>query len=191
MYKVFKRIADVLLAISLLLPVGVFLGLYYPIGKWYFKDVFFYQERVGLDEKTFVIVKLKTMRSADDADSRGRLGKLLRQFSLDELPQLINILRGDMSFVGPRPLLVEYLPLYSERQKLRHKVLPGVTGLAQVTGRNAISWTAKFEKDIYYIENQSFLLDVKILLRTAYKVFRVGDVDAHPHVTMEKFNGKN
>jgi undecaprenyl phosphate N,N'-diacetylbacillosamine 1-phosphate transferase len=191
MYRIFKRVADVLLAISLLLPVGIFLGLYFPLGKWYFKDVFFKQNRVGLNNESFVILKLKTMRREDEADSRGRLGKFLRQFSLDELPQLINILLGDMSFVGPRPLLLEYLPLYTEEQKTRHTVLPGVTGLAQVSGRNAISWTAKFEKDIFYVKNQSFLLDVKILLLTVGKVFRVTEVDAQAGVTMEKFNGRN
>lgn len=126
-----------------------------------------------------------------DFDRVTPLGKVIRQLSLDELPQLINVLKGQMSFVGPRPLLPEYLPLYTEEQNKRHQVKPGITGWAQVNGRNALSWQEKFKLDVYYKENQSFVLDLKILIKTLGKVILPKDINAGEQLTMEPFNGKN
>ena len=160
---------------------------------------FFSQVRPGLKEKLFTIYKLKTMR--DIRDDQGvllpdnqritPLGKIIRKLSLDELPQFWNVLKGDMSFVGPRPLLPEYLPLYNKKQKNRHNLKPGITGWAQVKGRNTISWQQKFEYDLWYIENQSFILDLKILLFTVGKIFKTQEVNASGLNTMERFNGNN
>ena len=159
----------------------------------------FVQKRPGYHQKIFSIYKFKTMR--DTKDEKGallpdfervtRLGKIIRQLSLDELPQLINVLKGQMSFVGPRPLLPEYLPLYSVEQNKRHQVKPGITGWAQVNGRNALSWQEKFNLDVYYRENQSFVLDLKILIKTVGKIILPKDVNAGEQITMERFNGKN
>ena len=159
----------------------------------------FSQVRPGLKEKPFTIYKLKTMQ--DTRDDQGvllpdnqritPLGKIIRKLSLDELPQFWNVLKGDMSFVGPRPLLPEYLPLYNKKQKNRHNLKPGITGLAQVKGRNTISWQLKFEYDLWYIENQSFILDLKILLFTVGKIFKTQEVNASGLNTMERFNGNN
>ncbi len=159
----------------------------------------FSQVRPGLKEKLFTIYKLKTMQ--DTRDDQGvllpdnqritPLGKIIRKLSLDELPQFWNVLKGDMSFVGPRPLLPEYLPLYSKEQQKRHLAKPGITGWAQVNGRNAISWKQKFEYDLCYIKHQSFILDIKILGMTLTKVFTTNDVNATGQITMEPFNGKN
>ncbi|HIH2161411.1 TPA: undecaprenyl phosphate N,N'-diacetylbacillosamine 1-phosphate transferase [Campylobacter jejuni] len=197
--KVFKRIFDFILALVLLVlfsPVILITALLLKITQG---GVIFTQNRPGLDEKIFKIYKFKTM--SDERDEKGELlsdelrlkafGKIVRSLSLDELLQLFNVLKGDMSFVGPRPLLVEYLSLYNEEQKLRHKVRPGVTGLAQVNGRNAISWQKKFELDVYYVKNISFLLDLKIMFLTALKVLKRSGVSKEGHVTTEKFNGKN
>lgn len=158
---------------------------------------FFYQLRPGKDAKIFKIVKLKTMN--DKVDAQGnllpdavrltRVGKFVRKTSLDELPQLINVLKGDMSIVGPRPLLPEYLPLYNEFQKKRHLVKPGITGWAQVNGRNAISWTKKFELDVWYVTHQSFLLDIKILLKTIQKVVGSKDINTAGEATTTHFTG--
>ena len=160
---------------------------------------FFSQVRPGLKEKLFTIYKLKTMQ--DTRDDQGvllpdnhritPLGKIIRKLSLDELPQFWNVLKGDMSFVGPRPLLPEYLPLYNKKQKNRHNLKPGITGWAQVKGRNTISWQKKFEYDLWYIENQSFILDLKILLFTVGKIFKTQEVNASGLNTMERFNGNN
>ena len=160
---------------------------------------FFSQVRLGLKEKPFTIYKLKTMQ--DTRDDQGvllpdnqritPLGKIIRKLSLDELPQFWNVLKGDMSIVGPRPLLPEYLPLYNKKQKNRHNLKPGITGLAQVKGRNTISWQQKFEYDLWYIENQSFILDLKILLFTVGKIFKTQEVNASDLNTMEQFNGNN
>ena len=160
---------------------------------------FFSQVRPGLKEKPFTIYKLKTMQ--DTRDDQGvllsdnqritPLGKIIRKLSLDELPQFWNVLKGDMSFVGPRPLLPEYLPLYNKKQKNRHNLKPGITGWAQVNGRNTISWQQKFEYDLWYIENQSFILDLKILLFTVGKIFKTQEVNASGLNTMERFNGNN
>ena len=159
----------------------------------------FSQVRPGLKEKPFTIYKLKTMQ--DTRDDQGvllpdnqritPLGKIIRKLSLDELPQFWNVLKGDMSFVGPRPLLPEYLPLYNKNQKNRHNLKPGITGWAQVKGRNTISWQQKFEYDLWYIENQSFILDLKILLFTVGKIFKTQEVNASGLNTMERFNGNN
>lgn len=197
--KVFKRIFDFILALVLLVlfsPVILITALLLKITQG---SVIFAQNRPGLDEKIFKIYKFKTM--SDERDEKGELlsdelrlkafGKIVRSLSLDELLQLFNVLKGDMSFVGPRPLLVEYLSLYNEEQKLRHKVRPGITGWAQVNGRNAISWQKKFELDVYYVKNISFLLDLKIMFLTALKVLKRSGVSKEGHVTTEKFNGKN
>lgn len=197
--KVFKRIFDFVLALVLLVlfsPVILITALLLKLTQG---SVIFTQNRPGLDEKIFKIYKFKTM--SDERDEKGELlsdelrlkafGKIVRSLSLDELLQLFNVLKGDMSFVGPRPLLVEYLPLYNEEQKLRHKVRPGITGWAQVNGRNAISWQKKFEFDVYYVKNISFLLDLKIMFLTALKVLKRSGVSKEGHVTTEKFNGKN
>jgi len=159
--------------------------------------LFFRQERPGYKKSIFSIYKFRTM--TDEVDEEGKLledeqrlkgiGKLIRSTSMDELPQLLNVLRGDMSFVGPRPLLVEYLPLYSVQQARRHEVKPGITGWAQVNGRNTISWEEKFEHDVWYVENQSFLLDMKILWMTFLKVLKRSDVSSNTSVSMEKFEG--
>lgn len=161
--------------------------------------VLFRQVRPGKDEKLFSIYKFRTMSS--ETDREGNLlpdhmrlkgtGKFIRSTSLDELPQLFNVLKGEMSFIGPRPLLVEYLPLYTSEQKHRHDVLPGITGWAQVNGRNAISWKKKFELDLEYVEHIGFWFDLKIILMTLKKVFIREGVSQEGHVTMEKFNGNN
>ncbi|EAH6859739.1 undecaprenyl phosphate N,N'-diacetylbacillosamine 1-phosphate transferase [Campylobacter coli] len=197
--KWIKRIFDFVLALFLLVlfsPLILITALLLKITQG---SVIFTQNRPGLNEKNFKIYKFKTM--SDERDEKGELlsdelrlkafGKIVRSLSLDELLQLFNVLKGDMSFVGPRPLLVEYLPLYNEEQKLRHKVRPGITGWAQVNGRNAISWQKKFELDVYYVKNISFLLDLKIMFLTALKVLKRSGVSKEGHVTTEKFNGKN
>ena len=158
---------------------------------------FFTQERPGKDGKIFKVIKYKTM--TDERDENGELlpdeirltafGKKLRSTSLDELPELLNILKGDMSFIGPRPLLVRYLPLYNERQSHRHDVRPGITGYAQVNGRNAISWEEKFEKDIWYVEHISILTDVKVLFKTVAVVFKREGISSETAATMEEFRG--
>jgi len=158
---------------------------------------FFFQFRPGKDERIFRVIKFKTMN--DRQDEKGVLlpdcerltviGRIVRQTSLDELPQLLNVIKGDMSLIGPRPLLVEYLPLYNDRQKLRHKVRPGITGWAQVNGRNAIGWQEKFVFDIWYVEHISFRLDLKIFLLTLKKVFIKEGITSETSSTMEKFTG--
>jgi len=161
------------------------------------RPILFRQQRPGYKEKIFGIYKFRTMTNEKDADGNllpdeQRLigiGKFIRSASLDELPQLFNVLKGDMSFVGPRPLLIEYLDLYNNEQKRRHDVKSGITGWAQVNGRNAISWEQKFEYDVWYVENQSFLLDIKILWLTFLKVVKRSDISSDTAVTMEKFEG--
>jgi undecaprenyl phosphate N,N'-diacetylbacillosamine 1-phosphate transferase len=159
--------------------------------------VFFFQQRPGLNSKSFKIVKFKTMRDAFDNDGvplpddvrLTRFGSIIRSASLDELLQLINVLRGDMSLVGPRPLLMQYLSRYNTEQAKRHNVKPGITGWAQVNGRNAISWEQKFKFDVEYVEKQSFALDLKILWMTFLNVLQRKDVSADGHVSMEEFKG--
>lgn len=159
--------------------------------------VLFKQQRPGFNEKPFYVYKFRSM--TDERDANGELlpddvrltsfGKVVRKLSLDELPQLLNVLKGDMSFVGPRPLLMEYLPLYNKRQARRHDARPGITGWAQVNGRNAISWEEKFELDVWYVENWSFWLDIKILFMTVLKVFKSEGISQDGQATMTKFEG--
>ncbi len=161
--------------------------------------VFFVQDRPGKGGKIFQILKFKTMRDAwdeegkmlPDAQRMTKVGSIVRKLSIDELPQLMNVLKGDMSLIGPRPLLVEYLPLYSAEQMRRHDMRPGITGWAQVNGRNAISHTQKFEYDVWYVDNISIALDWKILVMTVGKVFKASGISTEGRVTAEKFNGKN
>ncbi len=160
-------------------------------------SVWFMQERPGKDGRLFHVIKFKTMN--DQRNEKGELlsdeqrltwiGALIRKTSLDELPQLINVLKGDMSMVGPRPLLTEYLPLYSEEQRRRHEVKPGITGWAQVNGRNSVEWKRRFEYDVYYVDHQSFGFDLKILFLTVLKVFKAEGISSGTSVTMEKFRG--
>lgn len=201
MYKKYiKTIFDfsiAFVAFFFLLPIFVIVlvGLYLAnAGK-----PFFFQLRPGIYEKTFKIIKFKTMN--DKKDSEGNLlpdkyrltniGQIVRKTSLDELPQLINVLKGDMSLIGPRPLLPKYLPLYNETQKRRHQVKPGITGWAQVNGRNTISWQQKFEYDIWYVENVSFLLDCKIVFLTIKKVFKREGITSENSASTEAFLGNN
>ena len=193
-----KLLFDKILALFLIV---LFLPIYIIVGLliWWKMDrpIFFKQKRPGYREKIFDIYKFRTMTNEKDADGNllpdeQRLvgvGKFIRSTSLDELPQLFNVLKGDMSFVGPRPLLIEYLPLYNDKQKRRHDVRPGITGWAQVNGRNAISWKEKFDLDVWYVEHQSFWLDMKILWMTFLKVVKRSDISSSSSVTMEKFKG--
>ena len=159
--------------------------------------VFFLQSRPGFHEKIFKVIKFKTMNDKKDKDGNllpdsrrlTGLGKFIRKTSLDEIPQLLNVIRGDMSLIGPRPLLVEYLSLYSEVQKKRHNVKPGITGWAQVNGRNAISWSQKFEYDVWYIDHLSFALDVRIFFLTIKKIFKSEGINSATAATMERFTG--
>lgn len=158
---------------------------------------FFYQKRPGKKEKIFTIIKFKTMNDKrginghllPDTERLTAVGNFVRKTSLDELPQLLNVLKGNMSFVGPRPLLPDYLPLYNDKQRKRHKIKPGITGWAQVNGRNAISWEQKFEYDVWYVAHQSFALDLKILFKTVQKVFRSEGIAQEGQVTGERFTG--
>tara|TARA_B100000787_G_C16159711_1_gene280777 strand:- start:25 stop:621 length:597 start_codon:yes stop_codon:yes gene_type:complete len=195
-----KRIFDVvssLIFLFLLLPIMVFIALlvYLNIGK----PILFRQTRPGLNSSPFNIIKFTTMTNIfdekgnllDDEKRLTNFGKFLRSTSLDELPELWNVLKGDMSFVGPRPLLMEYLPLYSPLQLRRHEVRPGITGWAQINGRNAISWDEKFILDIWYVDNISFWLDIKILFITFKKVIMRKDISNEGMATMSKFEGSN
>ncbi|MFC0605719.1 sugar transferase [Winogradskyella pulchriflava] len=193
-----KRIADFfaaligLLIVSPLLIILIIVMSIYNNGK-----PFFYQTRTGKNGKLFTIIKLKTMTDKKDSDGNllpvaeriTKVGDFCRKFSLDEIPQLFNILKGDMSLVGPRPLLPKYLPLYTERQNRRHEVTPGITGWAQVNGRNTISWEQKFEYDVHYVDNQSFLLDLKIIFMTIDKVLNRKDVYYSDNDDMPIFTG--
>lgn len=189
-----------LIALILLSPVFIATIIFlYFANKNGWKGVFFVQPRPGKNEKIFNALKFKTM--TDERDSNGNLlpdskrltkvGRFIRSTSIDELPQLINILKGDMAFIGPRPLLVQYLPLYSEEQHHRHDVLPGMSGWAQVNGRNNISWTKKFELDIYYVRHIGLFMDIRVFFTTIKKVFLRDDINQNGNVTMEIFNGKN
>lgn len=201
MYKnLFKRVLDffaALIGLILLSPILVFviIGLFFANGG----KPFFYQRRPGKNERIFSIVKFKTMndkRGGDgqllsDAERLTAVGAFVRKTSLDEIPQLINVLKGDMSLIGPRPLLPQYLPLYNSTQQRRHEVKPGITGWAQVNGRNAISWQQKFEYDVWYVDQLSFKLDVKIFFLTIKKVFFREGISQEGQVTAEAFNGNN
>jgi undecaprenyl phosphate N,N'-diacetylbacillosamine 1-phosphate transferase len=195
-----KRLFDLIMALAALL-VALPIMLLITIGLTFANKgkVFFLQERPGWKERRFVVIKFKTM--TDDRDAAGNLlpdskrltglGRFIRKTSLDELPQLINVVKGDMSLVGPRPLLFKYIPLYSAEQRRRHDVRPGITGWAQVNGRNRIDWKQKFEYDIYYIEHLSFALDVKILWMTIMKVIRREGINQSEEQPMRPFNGNN
>ncbi|MFC6040244.1 sugar transferase [Paenisporosarcina macmurdoensis] len=196
MKRTFDLIAS-LLALVMLSPIIVITALF--VKKKIGSPVLFKQERPGLNGNLFYVYKFRSM--TDERDAKGHLipdyirltaiGKTLRKYSLDELPQLLNVTKGDMSFVGPRPLLFEYLHLYSNRQAKRHEVRPGITGWAQVNGRNAISWEQKFEYDVWYVENQSFWLDIKILFMTILKVIKSEGITQDGQATMEKYAGNN
>ena len=200
MSKFFKRLFDIVASASGLIFLSpVFLILIYLIRKNLGAPVFFTQERPGKDGKPFKMIKFRSMRDAVDKDGNPlpdseRLtpfGKKLRAASLDELPELWNVLKGDMSLVGPRPLLMSYLPLYNEFQNRRHEMRPGVTGWAQVNGRNALSWDEKFAHDIWYIDHYSFWLDMKILFLTVKKVFIKEGISAEGEATMPYFTGND
>ncbi len=193
-----KRIFDIIISIVggiVLAPVILALSfaIFFKMGR----PILFRQPRPGLNGKPFVLLKFRTMRDLrdvngallPDAKRLGRFGRLLRATSLDELPGLWNVLRGDMSLVGPRPLLMEYLPLYSPEQARRHDVRPGLTGWAQINGRNAIGWPQKFALDIWYVDNRSFWLDIKIILLTVIRILRRDGISAPGEATMSKFTG--
>ncbi|MET7030257.1 sugar transferase [Sediminicola luteus] len=196
--RIFKRILDFTLSLVAFIafsPIFIIITIMLFItnnGK-----PFFYQSRPGKDEKLFKIIKFKSMNDKKDRNGQllpdekrlTKVGLFVRKTSLDEIPQLLNVLKGDMSLIGPRPLLTAYLPRYNEEQRLRHKVRPGITGWAQVNGRNAISWDKKFEYDVWYVNHMSFALDVKIIFMTLQKVFKGADISAANHATMEAFMG--
>ena len=199
--KYFKRIIDFVLVLMALLVIWPFLLIIYIWLTIANKGAgaIFYQDRPGKDGKIFKVMKFKTMtdeRDAEgnllpDADRLTKVGKFVRSTSIDELPQLINVLKGDMALIGPRPLLVQYLPLYSKEQARRHEVRPGITGWAQCNGRNAISWTKKFELDVWYVDHVSFITDIKVILITIKKVLMRADISQEGQATMEFFNGSN
>lgn len=200
MQKFIKRTIDILVSLIGLLvlsPILVIVAIL--IRSKLGSPIFFTQNRVGKDGVIFKMIKFRTMLDATDKwgeplPDEKRLtsfGKLLRSTSLDELPELINVFKGNMSLVGPRPLLVEYLPLYSKEQIRRHEVLPGITGWAQINGRNNISWKDKFNLDIWYVDNHSLIVDIKILLLTIYKVIKRDDINQDGEATVEDFNGHN
>lgn len=202
MYKhFFKRLIDFCIALTALLCIGWFLIL---VAIWlHFANkgagAFFLQERPGKDGKIFKVIKFKTMtdeRDAEgnllpDADRLTPVGSFVRSTSIDELPQLINVLKGDMALIGPRPLLVQYLPLYSKEQMRRHEVRPGISGWAQCHGRNQISWTEKFKLDVWYVDNISLLTDLKVIFITIKKVLFREDINSDNDATMEDFDGTN
>lgn len=200
MYKYFfKRLFDFILSLLgfiVISPIFIIIWIWLAIANKGAGALFF-QERPGKDEKIFKVIKFKTM--TDEKDHQGNLlpdserltkiGRFVRSTSLDEIPQLLNVIKGDMSLIGPRPLLVQYLPLYNDSQRRRHGVHPGITGWAQVNGRNAISWQQKFEYDVWYVENISLSLDLKILIRTIQKVFKREGISSYTNATMEAFKG--
>lgn len=198
--KIVKRIIDIffsLIVITVLLPVFIIVAILVKINLG--SPILFKQERVGLFNRTFRMYKFRTMVNLNDgsgnllpdSDRLTRFGKFLRSTSLDELPEFINILRGDMSLIGPRPLLKQYLPLYNEEQIKRHNVLPGLTGWAQINGRNNLSWSEKFKLDVWYVENWSLMLDIKIFFITIYKVVKRDGINKEGQATIEYFNGFN
>lgn len=195
-----KRLLDItisLIALIFLLPLMslIYLLVIINLGS----PAFFLQERVGKDNKIFKMIKFRTMKNSTDKNGNllsdnervTKFGSFLRSFSLDELPELINILRGDMSLVGPRALLVQYLGLYNDEQIRRHEVLPGLTGWAQINGRNSITWSEKFKLDVWYVDNWSLWLDIKIFFLTFWKVLKREGINQSESVTMEYFNGSN
>ena len=199
MYKKFiKRFLDFILSLMALIILSPILLIIYILVRIKLgKPAIFKQERPGKNEKIFTLYKFRTMTDEKDKDGKllpdekrlTKFGKILRSTSLDELPELVNILKGDMSIVGPRPLLVEYLPLYNEEQKIRHEVRPGLTGLAQVSGRNSLSWEEKFKDDVYYVDHISLWEDIKIILKTVGKVLKREGISQEGNATMEYFTG--
>ena len=202
MYKhFFKRLLDILISGIALLCIGWFILLVAIFLHFANKGAgaFFLQERPGRDEKIFMVIKFKTM--TDERDAEGNLlpderrltkvGKFVRSTSVDELPQLINVFKGDMSLIGPRPLLVQYLPLYNEEQKRRHEVRPGISGWAQCHGRNAISWKEKFELDVWYVDHCTLWTDIKVIFITIKNVLMRKDINSATAATMEFFTGNN
>ena len=201
MFKQFsKRLFDILfslIAIIILSPLMLTILLILIFSNQ--RPIIFFQKRPGLKERIFTLYKFATMKNLSnkndellsDEDRITAIGLWLRKTSLDELPQLFNVLKGDMSFVGPRPLLIEYLSIYNDEQKLRHTVKPGITGYAQINGRNNISWKRKLELDVYYANNYSFLFDIKILIKTFFKIFKTNDVSKSGFVTSDKFLGND
>ena len=196
-----KRLFDFVLSLTALLLLFPFL-LLVTVGLHFANKgsgAFFTQQRPGYKGRIFKIYKFKTMNDKRDAEGNllpdaerlTKVGRFVRSLSIDELPQLLNVLKGEMSFIGPRPLLPQYLPLYSKEQARRHDVRPGITGWAQCNGRNAISWTQKFELDVWYVDNCSFLLDAKIVFLSVYKIFAREGISQEGEATMEFFNGKN
>jgi undecaprenyl phosphate N,N'-diacetylbacillosamine 1-phosphate transferase len=196
----FKRLIDLVVAIIgliILSPIFVLITIMLFVSLK--GNPFFVQARPGKGGKIFKIVKFRTMLNTKndknellpDEQRLFGFGKIVRKLSLDEIPQLINVLMGDMSLIGPRPLLVRYLPLYNEEQNRRHLLRPGITGWAQVNGRNNISWQDKFKLDVWYVDNISFLIDIKILFLTVYKVIKKEGISSSEHVTMEEFKGNN
>jgi undecaprenyl phosphate N,N'-diacetylbacillosamine 1-phosphate transferase len=198
MYKIIKRLLDFFVAlIAFIIVSPIFIILIICLFFVNDKKPFFLQERPGKNEKLFKIVKFKTMRDLKPNEHTDihnlnrvtKIGHFIRRYSLDEVPQLINVIKGDMSIVGPRPLLTSYLPLYNKFQKQRHMVKPGITGWAQIKGRNAISWESKFEYDLWYVENQSFLVDLKIMFLTIKKLIKPEGINATEGVNMPEFTG--
>lgn len=197
----FKRLIDFTIALTALICIGWFLLI---VAIWlHFANkgagAFFFQERPGYKGKIFKVIKFKTMTDEKDennellpdADRLTKVGSFVRSTSIDELPQLINVLKGDMALIGPRPLLVKYLPLYSKEQMRRHNVRPGISGWAQCHGRNQITWTEKFKYDVWYVDNVSFMTDIKVILLTMKKVLLRDDINSSNDATMEDFNGTN
>ena len=196
-----KRIIDFIIVFCVLLVIWPFLLVIIVLLLLFNEGAgaFFFQERPGKGGKIFRVIKFTTMTDECDADGQllpdadrlTKVGRFVRSISIDELPQLINVLKGDMALIGPRPLLPQYLPLYSKEQARRHEVRPGITGWAQVNGRNAISWTKKFELDVWYVDHISFFLDLKIIFLTMRKVFMRDGINSENDATMEDFNGNN
>ena len=195
-----KRLLDIVISATALILLSPFMLIIYLLVRINLgSPVFFLQERVGKDNKIFKMIKFRTMKNSTDKDGNllsdnerlTRFGRFLRSFSSDELPELINILKGDMSLVGPRALLVQYLEHYNSEQIRRHEVLPGLTGWAQINGRNSITWCEKFKLDVWYVDNWSLWLDIKIFFLTFWKVFKREGINQSETVTMEYFNGTN
>lgn len=195
-----KRILDFIISLVALIILSPLMLIIYILVKINLgSPAFFVQERVGKDNKVFKMIKFRTMRDVRDKNGNllsdnervTKLGSFLRSFSLDELPELINIIRGDMSLIGPRALLVQYLALYNDEQIRRHEVLPGLTGWAQINGRNSITWSEKFKLDVWYVDNWSLWLDIKIFFLTFWKVIKREGINQSESVTMEYFNGTN
>jgi lipopolysaccharide/colanic/teichoic acid biosynthesis glycosyltransferase len=197
----FKRVIDFVIVLSVLLviwPILLVIYIWLTVAN-NGAGALFFQERPGKDAKVFKIIKFKTMTDERDAEGNllpdeerlTKIGRFVRSTSIDELPQLINVLKGDMALIGPRPLLVKYLPLYSKEQARRHEVRPGITGWAQCHGRNAISWTKKFELDVWYVDNVSLWTDIKVILVTLKKVLCRSDISSATSATMEFFDGTN